>query len=135
MQQFHSKNVCVLVCTDVAARGLDIKGVSHVYNYDIPHESKSYIHRIGRTARAGAEGKAINILTQRDYDFFRKISRDRAVKAYREELPQIEHVKIIIPAKRDRFGGGGRPGGGYGRGGGPPNRRHGRGRRPERERR
>lgn len=134
MQQFHSKNVCVLVCTDVASRGLDIKGVSHVYNYDIPHESKAYIHRIGRTARAGAEGKAINILTQRDYDFFRKISRDRAVRAVREELPQVEHVKIIIPAKRDRFGGG-RPGGGYGRGGGPPHGRHGRGRRPERARR
>ncbi len=135
MHEFHSKNVCVLVCTDVAARGLDIKGVSHVYNYDIPHESKAYIHRIGRTARAGAEGKAINILTQRDYDFFRKISRDRAVKAVREELPHIEHVKIIIPERRERFGGGGRPGGGYGRGRSSAHGRQGRGRRPQRERR
>ncbi|MCX6706846.1 MAG: DEAD/DEAH box helicase, partial [Candidatus Woesearchaeota archaeon] len=50
MEQFHAKRVYVLVCTDVAARGLDIKGVSHVYNYDIPKESKQYIHRIGRTA-------------------------------------------------------------------------------------
>ena len=52
MQKFNEKKVYVLVCTDVAARGLDIKGVSHVYNYDIPKTSKEYIHRIGRTARA-----------------------------------------------------------------------------------
>jgi ATP-dependent RNA helicase DeaD len=68
MKLFHSGKSCVLVCTDVAARGLDIRGVSHVYNYDIPRESKQYIHRIGRTARAGAEGKAINILSRNDYD-------------------------------------------------------------------
>ncbi|PIN76507.1 ATP-dependent RNA helicase, partial [Candidatus Woesearchaeota archaeon CG10_big_fil_rev_8_21_14_0_10_47_5] len=63
MKRFNSEHVCVLVCTDVAARGLDIKGVSHIYNYDIPSESKQYIHRIGRTARAGKEGKAISILS------------------------------------------------------------------------
>ncbi|PIO08470.1 ATP-dependent helicase, partial [Candidatus Pacearchaeota archaeon CG10_big_fil_rev_8_21_14_0_10_34_12] len=62
MQKFHEKSVYVLVCTDIAARGLDIKGVSHVYNYDLPKTSSDYIHRIGRTARAGKEGIAINLL-------------------------------------------------------------------------
>ena len=55
----HKNNrIKILVATDVAARGLDIKGVSHVYNYDIPKDSTQYVHRIGRTARAGEKGKA-----------------------------------------------------------------------------
>ncbi len=94
MDRFHSKDVCVLVCTDVAARGLDIPNVSHVYNYDIPTESKQYIHRIGRTARAGKEGKAINILCHRDYDNFRRVLRDNEIDVEREELPRIERVRI-----------------------------------------
>ncbi len=100
MKQFNEqKRVYVLVCTDVAARGLDIKGVSHVYNYDIPRDSKSYIHRIGRTARAGEEGKAINILSSRDYDNFTKVMSDRSLKAYKEEMPHVERVKIKVMDK------------------------------------
>ena len=60
----------------VAGRGLDIQGVSHVYNYDIPRESKQYIHRIGRTARAGTEGKAINILSKNDHANFMRVLKD-----------------------------------------------------------
>jgi ATP-dependent RNA helicase DeaD len=67
LEKFHSNKIGVLVCTDVAARGLDIKGVSHVYNYDLPSKSDDYIHRVGRTARAKKEGKAISILANRDY--------------------------------------------------------------------
>jgi len=59
IDMFHSNKIDVLVASDVAARGLDIKNVSHIINYDIPKTSKEYIHRIGRTARAGKEGKAI----------------------------------------------------------------------------
>ncbi len=100
MKQFNEqKRVYVLVCTDVAARGLDIKGVSHVYNYDIPRDSKSYIHRIGRTARAGEEGKAVNILSSRDYDNFTKVMSDRSLKAYKEEMPHVERVKIKVMDK------------------------------------
>jgi len=68
LDEFKKKGEGVLVCTDVAARGLDIKSVSHVYNYDIPNDPKDYIHRIGRTARAGEEGKAVTILASRDYE-------------------------------------------------------------------
>jgi len=119
MKQFNAqKRVYVLVCTDVAARGLDIKGVSHVYNYDIPRESKTYIHRIGRTARAGEEGKAVNILSERDYDNFTKVMRDRSLKVDREETPHVERVKIKVmdkPNRPDRGrGGSGRFGGSRG---------------------
>ncbi len=94
MDKFNGGDLCVLVCTDVAARGLDIEGVSHVYNYDIPDESKQYIHRIGRTARAGKNGKAISILAQKDHDNFRRVIRDHGIDAERGEAPYVERVEI-----------------------------------------
>ncbi len=94
MKQFHEGKVHVLVCTDVAARGLDIEGVSHVYNYDVPKEAKQYVHRIGRTARAGKDGKAITILTSRDHDNFRRILRENDVTINKEAVPAIEHVSF-----------------------------------------
>ncbi len=100
MDRFHSGKSCVLVCTDVAARGLDIEGVSHVYNYDIPRESKQYIHRIGRTARAGAEGKAINILSRNDYDNFSAVLKENDVDIREETLPAFERVAIRLPERR-----------------------------------
>lgn len=118
MEQFHSKDFQVLVCTDVAARGLDIKDVSHVYNYDIPKEPNQYVHRIGRTARAGAEGIAVNILASRDYENFTQVKRynpDSNIE--RQELPEFERVSIYLGADsfRSRGGFGSR---GEGRGGG-----------------
>ena len=98
MKEFHEKNINVLVCTDVAARGLDIKDVSHVYNYDAPHDSKEYIHRIGRTARAGEEGKAISIIAQRDYENFQKVLQDRSLNIIKSEVP---HFERIFPRFRD----------------------------------
>lgn len=95
MDQFTSENkTFVLVCTDIAARGLDIKGISHVYNYDIPKDSKDYIHRVGRTARAGKEGKAISLLTQRDFENFRKVLKNPDLDLKQEQVPQINRVPI-----------------------------------------
>ncbi|MBC8494919.1 DEAD/DEAH box helicase, partial [archaeon] len=107
LKDFHKGHVNVLVCTDVAARGLDIKNVSHVYNYDIPKTSSDYIHRIGRTARAGADGKAISILTDRDYDNFRAVKRDASLDIQPEELPEIQTLQIQTDFGRrdDRRGG------------------------------
>jgi ATP-dependent RNA helicase DeaD len=81
----------------VAARGLDIPDVSHVYNYDIPRESKQYIHRIGRTARAGADGKAINILSSKDYDNFSQVLKENNVEVMEEKLPVINKVAVRMP--------------------------------------
>ncbi|MBU2562571.1 MAG: DEAD/DEAH box helicase [Nanoarchaeota archaeon] len=94
INDFQENKIRVLVCTDVAARGLDIKGVSHVYNYDIPKETKDYIHRIGRTARAGKEGTAINILASRDYENFRNIVNREEVIITPLELPKFQRVMI-----------------------------------------
>ena len=136
MEHFHKGRVGVLVCTDVAARGLDIKNVSHVYNYDISKTSEEYIHRIGRTARAGEEGKAISIVSQRDYENFSRVLDDQEIKIEKVELPaDMERAQIRVHEgrgnfadKRGGFGGGGSSrgfgggsrGGGYGggRGGG-----------------
>jgi len=100
MDLFHSKQVHVLVATDVAARGLDIKGVTHIYNYDIPPTLKEYTHRIGRTARAGEEGKVINILASRDYENFQNVINSE-FKLKQENPPFIRRVSITwIPEKR-----------------------------------
>ena len=96
LKNFNSKNMCVLVCTDVAARGLDIKGVSHVYNYNIPREPKQYIHRIGRTARAGSEGVAINLLSQSDHEFYGKVLRENRVKVDKLKMPHMDNIKVVI---------------------------------------
>jgi len=103
LKHFHSQTVHVLVCTDVAARGLDIKGVSHIYNYDIPNDSKEYIHRIGRTARAGKEGRAISILVKRDHDNFRRVMRDNDVKILKEKIPESILIKVAQNEKPRRF--------------------------------
>lgn len=102
MISFHTKESQVLVCTDVASRGLDIPGVSHIYNYDIPKESKQYIHRIGRTARAGEEGKAVNLLSEKDHDNFRRIQGDYHITITKEERPYIERIEIRR-SERPRF--------------------------------
>lgn len=94
LKGFHNNKVDVLVCTDVAARGLDIPQISHVYNYDLPRVKEDYVHRIGRTARAGKEGIAINLLSDRDYENFGRILENDNLKIERKELPKIERVTI-----------------------------------------
>jgi ATP-dependent RNA helicase DeaD len=118
MEDFKAGKCYVLVCTDVAARGLDIQGVSHVYNFDVPIDADNYVHRIGRTARAGKNGKAITILGSRDYENFSKIN-GRIAEVKREENPKFEMLFVERPHRERRdFGGrssGGR-GGGFSRG-------------------
>ena len=101
MNEFNStKGINILICTDVAARGLDIKGVSHIYNYDLPKTSDEYIHRIGRTARAGKDGIAISILCSRDYANFNNILRDTKLKIEEVKPPFLERVEIIVNDKK-----------------------------------
>ena len=75
MENFRKGKINVLVATDVASRGIDVKDIQYVFNYDVPRNSEDYIHRIGRTARAGNDGKAITLLAPHDYNPFRKIIR------------------------------------------------------------
>ncbi|MCW8966204.1 MAG: DEAD/DEAH box helicase [Candidatus Pacearchaeota archaeon] len=103
LQEFNAKGgINVLICTDVAARGLDIPAVSHVYNYDLPKTSEDYIHRIGRTARAGKEGIAISILASRDYENFNVILRDKKLKIKELETPLVQRVRILVEQKSRR---------------------------------
>lgn len=73
LEGFHKGKIHTLVATDVAARGLDIKNVSHIFNFDVPKTPEEYTHRIGRTARIGKEGVAITLITRNDHEIFRKI--------------------------------------------------------------
>jgi len=104
LSEFHSNKVRVLVATDVAARGLDIKGVSHIYNYDIPPSKNEYIHRIGRTARAGSEGKVINLVSGRDYENFSSIITGD-FNITKIETPFIEKVRMRWMPEKRHFGG------------------------------
>ncbi len=84
---FKAGKILVLVATDIAARGIDVDGVSHVVNYDLPHVPESYVHRIGRTARAGAGGEAIAFCTPDDRPLLRDIE-----KTIRQQVPVKEHA-------------------------------------------
>ncbi|WP_100330088.1 DEAD/DEAH box helicase [Bacillus xiapuensis] len=75
LKRFKEGKIDVLVATDVAARGLDISGVTHVYNYDIPQDPESYVHRIGRTGRAGKEGMAVTFVEPREMSYLREVER------------------------------------------------------------
>lgn len=101
MELFRNHKIHVLVASDVAARGLDIKNVSHVYNYDLPKTEEEYIHRIGRTARAGKEGKAISIISDRDYENFYRIKRDERIQMEKLSPPRFEQKPFRFHDQRE----------------------------------
>ena len=90
LRQFREGTIEVLVATDVAARGLDISGVTHVYNFDIPQDPESYVHRIGRTGRAGKKGEAITFVTPREINHLRLIERLTKHRINRIPVPTIK---------------------------------------------
>lgn len=94
MESFQGKNTEILVASDIAARGLDIKMLTHVYNFDVPKTPKEYVHRIGRTARAGEEGIAVTLVSEKDYDNFRRVLDDRSLKIEKLPLPKYEIVQF-----------------------------------------
>ena len=132
MGKFRSGKADILVATDVASRGIDVPKVELVVNYDVPNQEMAYFHRIGRTARAGAEGKAITFVSYSSVGDWNIIKRQ--IKVPLRDLNQEMNIEISIPdpLKRQssprRYGGGGGSrsnysrggsrGGGYGRGGG-----------------
>jgi len=92
MARFRNHQVKVLVATDVAARGLDVEDISHVFNYDLPMETEIYVHRIGRTGRAGKTGIAISLVTPKEQGYFRRIEAFSRSKAQRLHLPTEEDI-------------------------------------------
>ncbi|HEV7777247.1 MAG TPA: DEAD/DEAH box helicase [Luteibacter sp.] len=92
IQQLKEGKLDILVATDVAARGLDVDRISHVLNYDIPHDTESYVHRIGRTGRAGRSGEAILFVTPRERNLLRAIERATRQPIEQMQLPTVEAV-------------------------------------------
>jgi ATP-dependent RNA helicase DeaD len=89
LRQFREGIVDILVATDVAARGLDVSGVTHVYNFDIPQDAESYVHRIGRTGRAGQSGSALTFVIPRELDQLRSIEYTTHRKIARMPVPTM----------------------------------------------
>lgn len=102
LDSLKEEKIDVLVATDVAARGLDIKNVEYVFNYDVPKTAVDYLHRIGRTARAGESGTAVTILCEPDYENFRRILRDKPLDIKKLPNPSFTRVRF------DRYARGGR---------------------------
>jgi ATP-dependent RNA helicase DeaD len=93
MKRFRAKGSDLLIATDVAARGLDVKHVTHVVNYDVPWESESYVHRIGRTGRAGREGVAITLAEPREHRMLRNIEAATKQKIDIGTVPTVADLR------------------------------------------
>ena len=106
LKRFRKAELQVLCATDIAARGLDIEGVTHVVSYDIPHDTESYIHRIGRTGRAGQQGKAITFVNARQYELRRRIEAGIKERIQKQRSGRSGHKekqeKILKEIKEQR---------------------------------
>ncbi|MFB9326025.1 DEAD/DEAH box helicase [Paenibacillus aurantiacus] len=103
MRKFRDGSIDVLVATDVAARGLDVSGVTHVINFDLPQDPESYVHRIGRTGRAGKEGTAWSFVTPREIDhlhFIEKVTRHKIPKKPLPSIAEAIEGKQRVTAER-----------------------------------
>ncbi len=100
LQKFRDKKITVLVATDVAARGIDVDSLTHVINYSLPQDPESYVHRIGRTGRAGKKGIAITLITPSEYRKLISIQRVANTKITKQQVP---NVKEVIDSKKQRI--------------------------------
>jgi ATP-dependent RNA helicase RhlE len=111
---FKSGDIRALVATDIAARGIDIDDLPHVVNYEIPNVCEDYVHRIGRTGRAGAEGQAVSLVSLDEEGFMQAIERftkqDIPVKVYADFMPEAgEKAEPIAMGRQTIWGGAGKP--------------------------
>ncbi len=95
MAKFRSGKIEILVATDVAARGIDVDDIDAVFNYDMPQDEEYYVHRIGRTARAGRKGQAFTFVNGKEFYKLRDIERYTKTKIVKKEIPTISDVKEI----------------------------------------
>jgi ATP-dependent RNA helicase RhlE len=116
LASFRNGDIRTLVATDIAARGIDVDGITHVFNFDLPNVPETYVHRIGRTARAGAEGTAISLVAGEENTYLRDIERLTRVTLPREDRRTGKH-EAAQPAAQPRKNHRGSGGPGKGRGG------------------
>jgi ATP-dependent RNA helicase RhlE len=115
LEDFKAGRAKVLVATDIAARGIDVSGISHVFNFELPNVAEQYVHRIGRTARAGREGVAVSFCAQDERDYLRDIQRLTKVTLDQVPLPQglRDEVAVVAqhaePVRNPRGSGRGQP--------------------------
>ena len=134
LDAFKEGKIRVLIATDIAARGIDVDGISHVINYEVPNIAESYVHRIGRTARAGAEGSAISFCDAEERSFIRDIEKliGQSIpvdKDHPYHSMQVENARVMSSGKaKAMIEAGNRSSGGHHRNrsrSGPPKPRHG----------
>jgi len=115
LEAFRRGDIKILIATDIAARGIDVSGVSHVINFELPNVPEQYVHRIGRTARAGADGIAISFVDAEERGFLKQIERLTRVQLEPMGLPE-DFAKIVAtlpklaPVVRPTNNGRGKPG-------------------------
>jgi superfamily II DNA/RNA helicase len=102
MDEFRSAQVHVLITSDVAARGLDIKGITHVVNFDVPTQSQAYLHRVGRTARAGARGQAVTLMTRDEVRLVRRYEKELGIVMRHVRLREGQVVATAAPTSPDQ---------------------------------
>ena len=107
LQEMRRGRVRTLVATDVAARGIDVAGISHVINFDLPRQAEDYVHRIGRTGRAGATGIAVSLANHGDRGALRQIERFTGSSIQAHVIPGLEPRRGFVPARGDGWHGAG----------------------------
>ena len=114
MYRFKSQQVDILIATDIVSRGIDIDDIQLVVNFDVPHDAEDYVHRIGRTARAGSEGSAVTLVSEKDQPLFKSIERFLEKEIEKNTIPAelgegpAYTGKASKPGRKDHRGGGGR---------------------------
>lgn len=101
LKKFKKKQINILVATDVAARGIDVNNLTHVINYSLPQDPESYVHRIGRTGRAGNQGTAITFISPAEFRQFTAMKRQVKAEIRKEEIPTVDDV--ILTKKKNIF--------------------------------
>jgi len=119
IRAFKKHDIDILVATDVAARGIDIPGVNYVYNFNLPEVAENYVHRIGRTARAGAEGKAVAFCAPDEFHLLRQIEKLMSISIHIESGEEPEGMPAKKSSSNNRSRGrNGKPAGGGQKAGG-----------------
>ncbi len=104
MKQFRDAKIQILVASDIAARGLDVEGVTHVINYDVPHDANWYVHRVGRTGRAGRDGIAITLYTPEELSWLHNVEKKLGVTLEKQTVngrPIVRRTRIAAARRRE----------------------------------